>query len=184
MLSGKAILKAIEDGDIVIDPLVPEHVGPNSVDLTIDELWSVEPLFGVLDPRKDNAGSLNALYWNAWNGKEYLQLEPGVLYLGKTREVAGARRNYVPCIEGRSSLARLGLHVHISAGFGDVGYVNHWTLELLATLPIRIYQGMRIAQIYFTRLEGEAAPYRGKYAHTNSGVHSRANEDYENGGNK
>lgn len=181
MLSGKAILKAIEDGDIVIDPLVPEHVGPNSVDLTIDELWYVQAFEGALDPRKDNAGSLSSI---EWTGESHRTLRPGVLYLGKTREVAGARQNYVPCIEGRSSLARLGLHVHISAGFGDVGYVNHWTLELLATLPIRIYRGMRIAQIYFTRLEGEAVPYHGKYAHANSGVHSRANEDYENGENR
>jgi len=91
-----------------------------------------------------------------------LILYPGVLYLGSTVERT-ITQGLVPCIEGRSSLGRLGLGSHVTAGFGDDGFDGHWTLELTVVHPLRIYAGMKICQIAYTELTGERSPYKGKY---------------------
>lgn len=150
-LSGRAILKAVEAGDIVIEPLNRQHVGANSVDLTLANklvVYDFDTMFGL--PHRELDMKVKPRTRMVEIPRDGLVLEPGKLYLAMTNEIAGTRRGYVPCIEGRSSVARLGLFVHITAGFGDVGFVNRWTLEMVATHPIRIYAGVRICQVYFS----------------------------------
>jgi dCTP deaminase len=87
-----------------------------------------------------------------------LVLGPNQLYLGRTVERTETL-NFVPMIEGRSSIGRLGLFVHITAGFGDVGFRGYWTLEMFAVQPVRIYAGVSICQIFFHTLSGEIQEY-------------------------
>lgn len=161
ILGHDAILAAVASGKVVIDPFEPKHVGPNSVDLRLgDELGFVQCFGGTVDIAcRENVERLLQPVGRSGGG---FCLRPGVLYLGHTVEVAGSEV-YVPCIEGRSSLARLGVQVHISAGFGDVGFVNQWTLEITTVVPVKLYPGMRIAQVYFYEVAGASKQYAGKY---------------------
>lgn len=154
-LSGLEIIEQIKKKAIRIDPFNVDHMGPNSYDLTLGSKLLVYEE-DVLDMRKENA------HREVEIPPEGLVLEPRQLYLGVTREIAGSQF-FVPCIEGRSSVARLGLAVHITAGFGDVGFCSCWTLEMIAVKPVRIYAGVRICQIYFDTVEGQIVPYAGKY---------------------
>jgi dCTP deaminase len=100
---------------------------------------------------------------------EGLVLETRRLYLGRTIEFTRTE-GCVPMLEGRSSIGRLGLFVHVTAGFGDVGFSGYWTLEIFGVQPIRIYPGVQICQIYYHTLQGDYDPYRsGKYQN-NQGV--------------
>jgi dCTP deaminase len=87
-----------------------------------------------------------------------LVLSPSQLYLGRTVEYTETH-NLVPMIEGRSSIGRLGLFVHVTAGFGDVGFKGYWTLEMFAVQPVRVYAGIPICQIFFHQIEGEIREY-------------------------
>ncbi len=98
---------------------------------------------------------------------------PGRFYLGHTIESTWTDK-FVPCLDGRSSVARLGLEVHRTAGFGDVGFRGQWTLEFSATVPIRVYAGCEICQIYFQELTGDnSIKYSGKYQNSVGVVASR-----------
>jgi dCTP deaminase len=155
MLTGPEIIRRRTIGDIVIEPFNPLQVGANSYDLTLSPNLLVynEP---ELDMAKENPTSLITI------PAEGYVLNPNELYLGLTCEIAGSR-GLVPCINGRSSIARLGIFVHVTAGFGDDGFVNRWTLELAVIKPVRIYPYVRICQIYFEELQGGSNPYVGKY---------------------
>jgi len=173
ILSGPEIRNAVKSGQVFIDPFNDAHVGPNSYDLTLaDELLVYVSNGKFMDVREDNETVAHRI------PNDGMILYPGTLYLGSTVEAAGSD-HYVPCIEGRSSMARLGLSPHVSAGFGDHGFKCRWTLELTVTQPIRIYAGIRICQVFFHSLLGEKQPYNGKYANSNGVVASRAHEDYE-----
>jgi dCTP deaminase len=96
---------------------------------------------------------------------EGLVLGPSQLYLGRTAERTETH-NLVPMIEGRSSVGRLGLFVHVTAGFGDVGFCGYWTLEMFAVQPVRIYAGVSICQIFYHQIEGPITEYDSdKYQH-------------------
>ncbi len=96
---------------------------------------------------------------------EGLVLTPNQLYLGRTVERTETH-NYVPMIEGRSSIGRLGLFVHVTAGFGDVGFCGYWTLEMFAVQPVKIYPGVPICQIFFHEISGLITEYASdKYQH-------------------
>jgi dCTP deaminase len=96
---------------------------------------------------------------------EGLVLQPHQLYLGRTCERTETR-NFVPMIEGRSSIGRLGLFVHVTAGFGDVGFCGYWTLEMFAVQPVRIYAGVAICQIFYHDIRGTFTEYASdKYQH-------------------
>jgi len=190
LLSGLEIIRQRARGTVTIEPFDPKRVGANSYDLRLSPIlyqykrpnWFirlVRILFGVpwcLDAKKDNPTKKILI------PKSGFVLKPGNFYLGKTVEAAGAE-GFVPCIEGRSSIARLGVAAHISAGFGDDGYVNPWTLEITAELPVRLYSGMRICQIFFSEIRGNRLTYQevshcGKY-HDPSNVSSQSFRDYE-----
>ncbi len=161
ILSGKEIAARI-DKDIIIDPFDKARINPNSYNLSLhDELIVYSDV--LLDMKKDNP------YRKLCIPKEGLVLEPSRLYLGRTVEYTETA-GLVPMLEGRSSVGRLGLFVHVTAGFGDVGFKGFWTLEIFCVQPIRIYAGVEICQVYYHTLEGDYECYSsGKYQN-NSGI--------------
>jgi dCTP deaminase len=181
ILTGPEIVKEVEYQRIHIKPFEPERVGPNSYDLCLGDtlktyahydedakLW-VQP---HLDPKEDMpVHSYHIQPAGHW-------LYPGVLYLANTVEEAGSDW-YVPMLEGRSSLGRLGLKVHVTAGFGDLGFMRQWTLELEVTHPLKIYRGMRVCQVYFHTVQGEKKYYEGKYQQSKGAEASQSWRDFE-----
>jgi dCTP deaminase len=106
-------------------------------------------------------------------------LEPEKLYLGRTVEYTETD-NLVPMLEGRSSIGRLGLFVHVTAGFGDVGFKGYWTLEIFCVQPVRIYPDIEVCQVYFHSIEGEYTTYeQGKYQKNNGIQPSLLYKDFE-----
>jgi len=111
--------------------------------------------------------------------EEGLVLERGKLYLGRTVEYTETN-NLVPMLEGRSSIGRLGLFVHITAGFGDVGFKGYWTLEMFCVQPIRIYPGVQICQVFYHTIEGDFDTYQSnKYQHNKDVQPSMLYKDFE-----
>lgn len=155
ILSGNEI-QARLGSDIVIEPYEPSQLNPNSYNLRLhNELLVYEEI--VLDMRRPNRHRRLTI------PPEGLELHPNKLYLGRTLERTETH-NLVPMLEGRSSVGRLGLFVHITAGFGDIGFCGYWTLELVAVQPIRIYPGIEICQIFYHTIEGQTREYtEGKY---------------------
>jgi dCTP deaminase len=144
--------------NIVIDPFDEANLNPNSYNLTLhDELMTYEEV--VLDMRKANRVRRVEI------PPEGLVLRENQLYLGRTVERTETH-NLVPMIEGRSSVGRLGLFVHVTAGFGDVGFCGYWTLEMFAVQQVKIYPGVPICQIFYHQVCGEIVEYvSDKYQH-------------------
>ena len=157
ILSGNEIKQQL-GGNIVIEPFDDANLNPNSYNLSLhDELLVYEEV--VLDMRKSNR--VTRVHIPA----EGLVLTPNQLYLGRTIERTETH-NLVPMIEGRSSIGRLGLFVHVTAGFGDVGFCGFWTLEMFAVQPVKIYPGLSICQLFFHQIAGEITEYTSdKYQH-------------------
>src|SRR6476661_9822370 len=158
ILSGHEIRRELGQ-NIVIDPFDERNLNPNSYNLTLHhELMTYEEV--ILDMRKANRVRRVDI------PPEGLILSPNQLYLGRTVERTETH-NLVPMIEGRSSIGRLGLFVHVTAGFGDVGFCGYWTLEMFAIQPIRIYPGVPICQIFYHQIVGNITEYcSNKYQHT------------------
>ena len=155
ILSGKLIADRI-GSDIEIDPFDPSQLNPNSYNLRLhNELLVYDD--PVLDMKRP-----------AWTSEILIpesgyRLEPDRLYLGRTVERTRTL-NLVPMLEGRSSVGRMGMFVHVTAGFGDVGFEGYWTLEIFCIQPIIIYPNVEICQIYYHTIEGDYDPYSsGKY---------------------
>lgn len=146
ILSDTAILAALERGDIVIEPFLREHLGSNSYDVHLSPHLAVYEDH-VLDARRHNP----VRHFDI--SVEGYQFEPGHLYLGSTMEYTETHA-HVPFLEGKSSLGRLGIDIHATAGKGDVGFCNHWTLEISVQQPVRVYAGMPIAQLIYFGVEG------------------------------
>lgn len=155
ILTGSEIRRQLGK-NIVIEPFDDRLLNPNSYNLRLhDELLVYEEI--VLDMKRPNR------YRRYVIPPEGMVLQPHQLYLGRTVERTETH-NYVPMLEGRSSVGRLGLFVHVTAGFGDVGFKGYWTLEMFAVHPIRIYPGVPICQIFYHTVEGDVTEYRnGKY---------------------
>jgi len=137
ILSGHQIRQQLGE-NIVIDPFIDANLNPNSYNLTLhNELMTYEEV--VLDMAKANRVRRIII------PPEGFVLSPSQLYLGRTVERTETHE-LVPMIEGRSSVGRLGLFVHVTAGFGDVGFCGYWTLEMFAVQPVRIYPGVPIGQ--------------------------------------
>jgi len=162
ILSGIGIAEERERGRIRIEPWNPSRLNPNSYNLTLaDEIVTYRDT--ALDMKKKPDPILVRI------PEEGLVLEPGRLYLGRTVEFTETH-GYVPMIEGRSSIGRLGMFVHITAGFGDVGFAGYWTLEIMVLMPTRIYAGVEICQIFNHDIHERHDEYtRGKYQN-NSGI--------------
>ncbi len=171
ILSGREILRKI-GGEIVIEPFEPKRINPNSYNLTLaDELLVYDQ--PVLDMKKPNPASKIVI------PESGLLLEPNRLYLGRTNEYTKTE-NYVPMLEGRSSTGRLGLFIHVTAGFGDVGFAGYWTLEIFCIQPVVIYPNAEICQIYYHSIEGDFDLYKsGKYQNNKGIQPSRMYLDFE-----
>ena len=162
MLSGKSITYHMVQGNIVIEPFIESHLQPNSYDITLG-IWCVR--------FKKNDSILNLENFNPYelyqieNNDDELIVSAGERILCNTHEFFGTRRKVVPCISTRSTIARLGLDICGSAGFGDLGYINRWTLELQNNSPytvsIPIYT--RIGQVWFQEIDKDGESYKGSY---------------------
>lgn len=152
---------------ILIDPFDPAMCGPNSYDVTLgDTLLFLDP------PRMVNPDSPPPTREMTLKRSGHWVLYPGRLYLGATRERV-ACHGVVPWIDGRSSVGRLGVSVHVTAGRGDDGADMHFTLEITVVHPTILRPGMRIAQVTFMRTEGERKPYVGRYQNSVGPIASR-----------
>lgn len=161
ILSGKEI-KKLMGKELIIEPFEEKQVNPNSYNLRLHHELLVYDS-PVLDMKKENTFTRITI------PEEGLVLEKDKLYLGRTLEYTESHK-HVPMLEGRSSIGRLGLFVHVTAGFGDVGFCGYWTLEMFCVQPIRIYAGVEICQIFYHSIEGEYDLYKsGKYQ-KNKGV--------------
>lgn len=147
ILSDKAILAAMEAGHIVVEPFDRDALGTNSYDVHLSKHLA-NYVDRVLDARVHNQIKHYEI------PPEGFVLEPGTVYLGSTLEYTEAHR-HVPFLEGKSSVGRLGIDIHATAGKGDVGFCNHWTLEISVAQPVRVYAGMPIGQLIYFRVEGD-----------------------------
>lgn len=171
ILSGKEI-KSKLGKEIIIEPFSEKQLNPNSYNLRLhNELLVYDET--VLDMKKQNKATKIII------PDDGLVLEPGKLYLGRTIEYTGTDK-YVPMLEGRSSVGRLGLFIHVTAGFGDVGFHGYWTLEIFCVQPIRIYSGIELCQIYYHSIEGDYDVYSsGKYQNNQGVQPSLLYKDFE-----
>lgn len=171
ILTGPEI-QARLDSDIKIEPFNADQLNPNSYNLRLhDKLLVYDNQ--ELDMAKPNPATEITI------PDEGLLLNPGKLYLGRTVERTETY-NLVPMLEGRSSVGRLGLFVHVTAGFGDVGFKGFWTLEIFAVQPIRIYKGIEICQIFYHTIAGAQKSYEGGKYQNNSGIQaSMLYKDFE-----
>ncbi len=161
VLSDRSIREAIEQGRIVIDPLGEDCIQPSSVDLHVDQYFRLfrNHSSRVIDVKEDQE-DLTELVDVGADGP--LILHPGEFMLGSTIERVAVPTDLVARLEGKSSLGRLGLLIHSTAGFVDAGWDGHLTLELsnVANLPITLYPGMKIGQISFFQMTTAAdRPY-------------------------
>ncbi len=161
ILSDRTIREELAAGRIVIDPLDEGDIQPSSVDLRIDRFFRVfrNHTMRVIDVKEDQEELTELLEIGE---DDALILHPGEFVLGSTAERVSLPNDLVARLEGKSSLGRLGLLIHSTAGFVDAGWDGHLTLELsnVANLPITLYPGMKIGQISFLRMTTPAdRPY-------------------------
>lgn len=146
ILSDERILEEIEKGTILIEPYRPECLGTNSYDVHLGK-WLATYDDRVLDAKGHNKIKHFEI------PLEGFVLQPNTLYLGVTEEYTETHA-HVPFLEGKSSTGRLGIDIHATAGKGDVGFCNTWTLEISCAQPVRIYRGMPIGQLIYFVVEG------------------------------
>lgn len=147
ILSDHGIREAIESRDIVIEPYDESRLGTNSYDVRLGKTLATYDT-DVLDARQHNTIT------NFEIPEDGFVLEPGTVYLGVTEEYTETHK-HVPFLEGKSSVGRLGIDIHATAGKGDVGFCNHWTLEISVAQPVRIYHLMPIGQLIYFAVDGE-----------------------------
>lgn len=173
ILTGNEIDKQIREGNIIISSYDKSRLNPNSYNLTIgDRLQYYSDGISILDSRGINPTKEIAIPETGYT------LWPETLYLACTEEYTWTEK-YVPVVDGRSSIGRLGIGVHVTAGFGDIGFSGKWTLEIFVVEPIIVYPNMEIAQIYFHTIEGNNdIKYTGKYQDSTEIVPSKLWKEY------
>ncbi|TAF46395.1 MAG: dCTP deaminase [Sphingobacteriales bacterium] len=149
ILSDKRILEEIEAGNIIIEPFKKECLGTNSYDVHLGKYLACYKN-RTLDAKLHNKIEHFEI------PKDGFVLQPNTLYLGVTLEYTETHKQ-VPFLEGKSSTGRLGIDIHATAGKGDVGFCNTWTLEISATQPVKIYAGMPIGQLIYFEVKGDIA---------------------------
>jgi len=155
ILSDLEIAKHIGNRQIVIEPFDETCLGTNSYDVHLGK-WLGTYRDEVLDARQHNQLDIFEI-----PAEEGYVLLPGKLYLGVTLEYTETHA-HVPFLEGKSSVGRLGIDIHATAGKGDVGFCNHWTLEISVSQKVRVYAGMPIGQLIFFVIEGQIHNYYNK----------------------
>ena len=147
ILSDKKILEEIEKGTILIEPFKADCLGSNSYDVHLGKYIATYK-DRILDARKHNQIDTGTI------PEDGFILYPDMLYLGVTEEYTETH-SHVPFLEGKSSVGRLGIDIHATAGKGDVGFCGHWTLEISVKQPVKVYKGMPIGQLIYFLVEGE-----------------------------
>ncbi|GAA1390060.1 dCTP deaminase [Luteococcus peritonei] len=169
LLSDRDIRAGVEAGRIRLDPWDEAMVQPSSVDVRLDKVFRIfeNHRYGVIDPAADQPELTREF---VTEGEEPFVLHPGEFVLGATWEMVGLGEDIAARLEGKSSLGRLGLLTHSTAGFIDPGFSGHVTLELsnVASLPIKLYPGMKIGQLCFFQL---SSPAENPYGSTAAGSH-------------
>src|ERR1017187_2061866 len=155
ILTGHRILKEWKAGRIWISPFESGQINPNSYDFRLGRQIKVYENY-ILDPKKHNKTRAIEIPDSG------LVIMPGRIYLGHTVEKMGSNF-FVPIIRAKSSIARLGLFVHVTADLIDIGSHNQWTLQLNPVQPIRLFPNMLIGQVTFWKVIGEITLYSGKY---------------------
>lgn len=197
ILGGKEIKRRYEEGDIFISDWDENRLNPNSYNLRLSDtllVYDVEDGFDAYKRMKAHPTlyvELNEDKYPHLDCKklpktkeikipeEGLILYPGVLYLGRTVEKT-VTHNLVPMLEGRSSIGRLGMGIHVTAGFGDVGFDGYWTLEITVVHPLKIYPNMEVCQIYYHEISGDYKEYNsGKYQFNEGIQPSLLSKDFE-----
>lgn len=156
VLTGPMIRDEIAAGNITITPFKEEQLNPNSYNVTLNEKLLVYDSAEILDVKKPPVTKEIIIPPNG------LVLQPNRLYLGAINEYTETPK-YFPALSGRSSIGRLGINIHATAGFGDVGFCGKWTLEIFVVQPVRIYANIEIGQLYYQEVIGELQMYHGKY---------------------
>lgn len=164
ILTGSAIKKYVDEGKIVIDPFKLDQLNPNSYNVRLHNVLKVyDTSEDILDMKKENKFKEIIIPESGYI------LQPGILYIGRTIEYTetppiDADNGLVIAIDGRSSLARLGISCHIAAGYGDIGFKGTLTCEISCVQPVRIYPNVQIGQLYYTTTFGKTnIVYTGKY---------------------
>ena len=171
ILSGLEIKKRM-GGDIVIKPYDEKFLNPNSYNLRLHNELMIYTT-DTFDMKKANPTRVIPI------PEEGILLEPGNLYLGRTVEYTETY-NLVPMLEGRSSIGRLGMFVHVTAGFGDVGFKGYWTLEISVIHPIKIYPNIEVCQIFYHTILGDTQEYSSNKYQGNKGIQpSMMYKDFE-----
>ena len=170
LLSDRDIRAQVESGRVVLDPWDPAMVQPSSVDVRLDRYFRLfdNHKYAVIDPAADQSDLTRLV--DVGPDQPFV-LHPGEFVLGATHEVVTLPDDIAARLEGKSSLGRLGLLTHSTAGFIDPGFTGHVTLELsnTATMPILLHPGMKIGQLCFFRLSSAAenpygtGPYLNRY---------------------
>lgn len=164
ILSDSQILAEQKKGTIVIEPFKPQALGSNSYDVHLGKTLAIYTE-DILDAKKENALE----YFDI--PEEGFVLRPHELYLGSTMEYTESHA-HVPFLEGKSSAGRLGIDIHATAGKGDVGFCNYWTLEISCKKPVRVYAHMPIGQLIYFNIEGAIQT---PYAHKSSAKYTEKN---------
>lgn len=161
MLTGSEIKRRLGH-EIIITPFSEEQLNPNSYNLRLypELLVYTDQVLDALQPNATRTIRIP---------EEGIVLEPGELYLARTEEYTETY-NLVPRIIGRSSVGRLGITVHLTSGFGDVGFRGNWTLQLTCVKPVRIYPHMKICQIFYTTTIGEISSYESSKYQDSNGI--------------
>jgi len=185
LLSDRDILTELDSGRVQLDPLSRDMIQPSSIDVRLDKFFRVfdNHKYPHIDPAADQSDLTREVEVNS---DETFVLHPGEFVLGSTYEVVSLPDDIAARLEGKSSLGRLGLLTHSTAGFIDPGFSGHVTLELanVATLPIKLYPGMKIGQLCFFRLSSPAdnpygsAKYGSRYQGQRGPTPSRSHANF------
>jgi dCTP deaminase len=165
----------MNSGDIVITPFNLDQLGANSYDVRLGPTIKTY-IYPTLDSAQKNDVEEYEIPSTGW------VLEPGQLYLAVTEEYTETHK-CVPYLEGKSSLARLGISIHQTAGKGDVGFCGYWTMEITVAIPVRVYPGMKIGQLIYNEVKGEVLkPYNVKVLakYNNSDASPIESKNHEN----
>ena len=172
VLSDSKIKEEIKKGNIVISDFDESRLNPNSYNLRLDNVIKIYEN-RVLDMKGENKATEIEI------PEEGYLLQPGYVYIASTIEHTETTGSLVPVLEGRSSIGRLGIFTHVTAGWGDTGFKGRWTLEIVVTQPVRVYPEVEICQIVFHRVEGKVEhPYHGKYQNQKGAEPSKMFKDF------
>lgn len=175
VLTGRAIEIEIAKGSIEVTPYDPSLINESSLDLRLGNKVIVYSRFAAINQHGDSCKLDGRMLFvkepidvkqpeptsfpYEFDGETGFVLQPGILYLMHTHEVVCAKK-YRPEVHGKSSIGRLGIFVHVTAGLGEPGFDGQYTLEVISTYPVTVYAGMRFCQISFETLEGEITNYQ------------------------